>query len=142
MDGSVFSGKTLKEGDTLIARLTLSAAEAVPDAIVTDLLPAGLEVENLGIGDSETLQELVIDGTPLSQRSYGVEIRHEEYRDDRYVAAVKLWGGGETHLYYLVRAVSPGTYTVPPPQVEDMYRPRLFGIGATPIATLEVEAPE
>ncbi len=141
MDGSVFDGSRLTEGDTLIARLTVSAAEQVPDALVTDLLPAGLEVENLALGDTATLEALVIDGTPLSERSYGSEILHEEYRDDRYVAALKLHGG-PAQLYYLVRAVSPGRYVIPPPQVEDMYRPRLSGIGVTPDRMLEVVPPE
>ena len=50
---------------------------------------------------------------------------HEEFRDDRYVAALKLDQGQQAHVFYLVRAVSPGTFRVPPPQVEDMYRPEL-----------------
>lgn len=141
MDGTVFTGGPLKEGDTLIARLLVSSGEAVPDALVTDLLPAGLEVENLALGDTDTLAALVIDGTALSERRYGAEILHEEYRDDRYVAAIKLWPGAQANLYYLVRAVSPGRYSVPPPLVEDMYRPRLYGIGATPEALLEVVSP-
>jgi len=141
MDGTIFDGNTLTEGDTLIARLTVSAGENIPDALVTDLLPAGLEVENLALGDTETLQALVIDGSPLSERRYGTDIRHEEYRDDRYVAALRLTGG-PAHLYYLVRAVSPGRYVIPPPQVEDMYRPRLSAVGVTPDKLLEVVPPK
>jgi uncharacterized protein YfaS (alpha-2-macroglobulin family) len=30
-----------------------------------------------------------------------------------------------------VRAVSPGTFLVPPPQVEDMYRPEVRGVGTS-----------
>ena len=32
----------------------------------------------------------------------------------------------------LVRAVTPGTYRVPPPQVESMYRPNWQAVGETP----------
>ena len=32
-------------------------------------------------------------------------------------------------LCYLVRAVSPGEYAVPPPMLEDMYRPELTAVG-------------
>ena len=141
MDGSLFAGDSLREGETLIARLQVSASENVPDALITDLLPAGLEVENLDLGDSETLQALLIDGTPLSDRRWGADIRHEEYRDDRYVAAIKLWADGQANLYYLVRAVSPGRYAVPMPYIEDMYRPRLYGIGKAEPATLQVLPP-
>ena len=44
-------------------------------------------------------------------------------------------------LFYLVRAVTPGTYTVPPPQLEDMYRPELRAIGKTRPETIKVVQP-
>ncbi|MGH8560689.1 MAG: hypothetical protein ACRES4_01875 [Nevskiales bacterium] len=34
--------------------------------------------------------------------------------------------------------VTPGTFRVPPPFIEDMYRPEIFGIGEAP-ATIEVK---
>ena len=74
-------------------------------------------------------------GRPYS-RSYGPL----EYRDDRYVAALKL-EGGQARLFYLVRAVTPGTYVVPPPQLEDMYRPQLRAVGKTPFDTIKVVPP-
>lgn len=128
-DGTLFTGDTLSEGETLIAKLTIEANEMMPDALVVDLLPAGIEIENLALGDRGALGELVLDGISLSEREYAAEIRHEEFRDDRYVAALKLYGGSPAHLFYLVRAVSPGRFVVPPPSIEDMYRPQLHGIG-------------
>ena len=56
------------------------------------------------------------------------------------MAAVKL-SYDTAKLYYLVRAVTPGTYTVPPPQVEDMYRPELRAVGRTPLETITVVQP-
>ena len=44
-------------------------------------------------------------------------------------------------MFYLVRAVSPGTYIVPPTLVEDMYRPEVRGIGRTVPATVKVVEP-
>ena len=140
-DGTLFEGGTLLEGDTLIAKLTIEAQEALPDALVEDLLPAGIEIENLALGDRGALGELVLDGITLNQREYSAEIRHEEFRDDRYVAAVKLYGGSPAHLFYLVRAVSPGRFVVPPPAIEDMYRPRLRGLGKSVPETLDVKSP-
>ena len=55
-----------------------------------------------------------------------------EFRGDRYVAAVDVNGYDTTHLLYLARAVTPGTYRVPPPQVESMYRPGWKALGAAP----------
>ena len=140
-DGELFKGNELAEGDTLIAKLTIESEEQVPDALVVDLLPAGIEIENLALGDRSALGELVLDGVTLSEREYSADVQHEEFRDDRYVAAVKLWGGSPAHLFYLVRAVSPGKFVVPPPTVEDMYRPDISGIGEANPKTITVVSP-
>lgn len=140
-DGQLFTGSELTEGDTLIAKLTIESEEQVPDALVVDLLPAGIEIENLALGDRGPLTELTLDGIVLNQREYAADVQHEEFRDDRYVAAVKLWGGSPAHLFYIVRAVSPGTFVVPPPTVEDMYRPDISGVGEQAVKAITVVSP-
>ncbi|MGE3867854.1 MAG: hypothetical protein AB7G04_13180, partial [Hyphomonadaceae bacterium] len=45
----------------------------------------------------------------------------QEMRDDRYVASANL--RGQFRYAYIARAVTPGRYTLPAAQVEDMYRP-------------------
>jgi uncharacterized protein YfaS (alpha-2-macroglobulin family) len=60
--------------------------------------------------------------------------RTQEFRDDRYVAALPLEAKARHHLFYMVRVVSTGKFVVPPPYVEDMYRPELNGVGAAPAA--------
>ncbi|ADV27178.1 alpha-2-macroglobulin domain protein [Pseudoxanthomonas suwonensis 11-1] len=139
-DGRRWSGGTLKEGQVLVARLSVEADQPMPDALVTDLLPAGLEAENLNLGDPAQWEGISIDGVSLSERGGEASIRHEEYRDDRYVAAITL-RGGIARLYYLVRAVTPGTYVVPPPQVEDMYQPTLRGTGVARPEQITVTPP-
>jgi alpha-2-macroglobulin len=140
-DGKPWTGDTLKEGDSLIVELTIEARMDMPDAMVTDLLPGGLEVENLNLGGAQQWQGVVVDGISLDQHTGAADIVHEEYRDDRYDAALKLQRGQAAHVFYLVRAVTPGTYTVPPPLVEDMYRPAVRGIGAIPLTSLKVVEP-
>ncbi len=140
-DGKRWTGGTLREGQVLVARLTVETGESMPDALVTDLLPAGLEAENLNLGDAAQWEGVAIDGVQLSSRMEEASLLHEEYRDDRYVAAIALRGGGRARLYYLVRAVTPGTYVVPPPQVEDMYQPLLRGTGAARPAQVTVVPP-
>lgn len=141
-DGSKFSGDTLKEGEGLVVHLKVSATERLADALVIDHLPGGLEIENLNLMDSKQLADLVIEGTNLDEwRSYSANVRFQEYREDRYVAAIALDAAGEVDLYYLVRAVSPGEYLIPASFVEDMYRPELRAIGTTPNIRLKVVAP-
>ena len=140
-DGKPWSGSQLKEGDTLIVELSIEARMNVPDALVTDLLPGGLEVENLNLGGAQSWSGVVIDGIELDQHAAAAQIVHEEYRDDRYAAALNLSRGDKARVFYLVRAVTPGTYTVPPPLVEDMYRPAIRGIGKVEPAKITVVEP-
>jgi uncharacterized protein YfaS (alpha-2-macroglobulin family) len=140
-DGKPWTGDSLKEGDSLIVELTIEARTNMPDALVTDLLPGGLEVENLNLGGAQQWEGVVVDGISLDQHTGAAEIVHEEYRDDRYAAALKLERGNAAHVFYLVRAVTPGTYTVPPPLVEDMYRPAVRGIGAVSLTQMKVIEP-
>ncbi len=140
-DGTPWAGGALAEGDALIVQVNVRASRPMPDALLTDLLPAGLEIENFNLGDGKQWAGVVIDGIELSDRDDAAEVRHEEFRDDRYVAALKLDVGDTARVFYLVRAVTPGTYTVPPSLVEDMYRPELRGVGKVAPATLTVVQP-
>lgn len=140
-EGGPWEGGVLHEGDTLIVGVNIEAARDMPNALLTDLLPAGLEIENFNLGDEKQWAGVVVDGIQIAERKDAAEVVHEEFRDDRYVAALKLTRGDAAHVFYLVRAVTPGTYTVPPPLVEDMYRPELRGVGRSTPATLTVKQP-
>ncbi|SYZ52347.1 alpha-2-macroglobulin family protein [Xanthomonas arboricola pv. juglandis] len=140
-DGKPWTPRALKEGEALIVRVAITANSDMPDALLTDLLPAGLEIENFNLGDAKQWADVVVEGIGISERSSAADVKHEEFRDDRYVAALALSPGSKAQLYYLVRAVTPGTYTVPPSLVEDMYRPELRGVGRATPATITVVQP-
>lgn len=140
-DGKPWTPRALKEGEALIVRVTITANTSMRDALLTDLLPAGLEIENFNLGDAKQWADVVVDGIGISERSSAADVKHEEFRDDRYVAALSLSSGSKAQVFYLVRAVTPGTYTVPPSLVEDMYRPDLRGVGRTNPATITVVQP-
>ena len=141
LDGTAWEPGPLAEGEALIVAVSVTADQDMPDALLTDLLPAGLEIENFNLADSEQWAGVTVDGVDLSERSGAADLRHEEFRDDRYVAALRLSRGQTARVFYLVRAVTPGTYTVPPPMVEDMYRPQLRGVGRAMPATITVVQP-
>jgi uncharacterized protein YfaS (alpha-2-macroglobulin family) len=141
LDGKPWEPAPLKEGDSLIVGLRLEAREAMPDALLVDLLPGGLEIENFNLTDAKQWADVVVDGISITDRAQAADVRHEEFRDDRYVAALNLGKGQTAHVFYLVRAVTPGTFQVPPPLVEDMYMPQVRGIGKSTPATLKVIEP-
>ena len=140
-DGKPWTPRPLREGEALVVRVTLTADRAMPDALLTELLPAGLEVENMNLGDAAAWADVVVDGIRLDERGDAAELLHEEFRDDRYVAALRLDAGRAADVFYLVRAVTPGDYAVPPPLAEDMYRPALRGVGRAQPARLTVVQP-
>lgn len=141
LDGKPWTPAALKEGEALIVGIRIDAKEAMPDALLVDLLPGGLEIENFNLTDAQQWADVVVDGITLSDRSSAADVVHEEFRDDRYVAALKLGKGQNAQVFYLVRAVSPGTFIVPPPQVSDMYKPEQRGIGRSVPATIQVVQP-
>lgn len=125
MDGTVADLDQIRQGDRVVIVLSgqPDGARTYPTVLV-DLLPAGLEIETLlrpedGLGPERR------DGTRRSgpfgwvgRISYA---QVQESRDDRYVASNNL--RGEFLYAYIARAVTPGRYTLPAAQVEDMYRP-------------------
>lgn len=123
LDGSPAQLDQLTSGSLLLVRLQLGASENVRDALVVDLLPAGFELENQNLGQSSVLLAEVSAFKQWQQRMGEAEIAMQSFLDDRYVAAVGVSPGRPVELLYLVRAVTPGQYQLPPVQVQSMYRP-------------------
>ncbi|WP_323887582.1 alpha-2-macroglobulin family protein [Aeromonas veronii] len=128
-DGQPFDPAKVKVGDLVVVRLNVSSESAVPDVLLVEMVPAGFELENPALGNSIKLEDLSIEGKPAWQSEWNDYLKHQEFRDDRYTAALDLSEGSNQQLVYLMRAVTPGRYQVPPTQVEDMYRPELRAVG-------------
>ncbi|MGB5064658.1 MAG: alpha-2-macroglobulin family protein, partial [Candidatus Competibacter sp.] len=123
----------IRQNDLLVAVITGEAAgREQQQALVVDLLPAGLEIENARLAHNASTAEL-----PWLPEL--TETLHTEIRDDRFVAALDLDAGDKRQftLAYLARAVTPGVYRQPAVYVEDMYKPWQFGRGA--MGTMKVE---
>jgi uncharacterized protein YfaS (alpha-2-macroglobulin family) len=131
-EGNFIERSEFKVGELVVAHLMIGAEEWIPDALVADLVPAGFELENQNLKNSVRLDDIQLGGDSLWRLRERATVVHEEYRDDRYVAVVELHEHSDTHLFYLLRAVSPGKFSVPPPFAESMYRPEIRGIGDTP----------
>ncbi|MES2820766.1 MAG: alpha-2-macroglobulin [Pseudomonadota bacterium] len=140
LDGKPLNLNTLVSGDLVLVHLAVQAKQRVPDALVVDLLPAGLELENQNLAQSAaSLEDASEQIKEWRQSLENAGPKHQEYRGDRYVAALDVNASDTAHLLYLARAVTPGTYRIPPPQVESMYRPNWQAVGETP-GTLVIRA--
>jgi uncharacterized protein YfaS (alpha-2-macroglobulin family) len=119
LDGRPADLGAVRQNDTLVVLIEGAAPTKIRHrALIVDLLPGGFEIENARLGDARSTAEMAWLPT-LSQA------RHQEYRDDRFVAALDI--GEENRAFavaYLVRAVTPGSYRLPAVHVEDMYKPQ------------------
>ena len=132
-DGTELDPTELSQNRRFIVVLDGKATDAALHRMaVTDLLPAGWEIES-------PIRRDKAPGFlgPLSKPQM------QEGRDDRYVAAFEITQNGKSYrrwiedeeadkdappsgtfrLAYAVRAITPGSYTLPEAVVEDMYRP-------------------
>jgi len=130
LQGNKISPTELKVGSMMVVVLDVTAKEPVRDALIVDFLPAGLELENQNLSNSSVNLSSIPGVADLLKGDDVSDIKYQEYRDDRYVAAVNL--NYRKRLVYLVRAVTTGDYVIPYPYVESMYRPERFAIGQSP----------
>lgn len=133
-DGKAVVPGAVKQGDLILVRLSGEVASSSAEwrklqALVVDLLPAGLEIEAVNV--SKQLFD-VPDSVPAQNNN----LLFVKGRDDRYVAALELSAGSKFNLLYLARAVTIGSYVFPAPYVENIYRPGQFARGA--VSRLEV----
>ena len=131
IDGNVIDPSSLTVGDLVLVALDVETEKRMPDLMVIDLLPAGLELENQNLSNSASLDDVTIEGRSISDQMRNTDLVHQEYRDDRFVAAIDIGWNKKASVFYLARAVTPGTYKVPAPYAEDMYNPELHAIGNT-----------
>jgi uncharacterized protein YfaS (alpha-2-macroglobulin family) len=134
LDGTQVQPNQVRQNDRLVTVIKVTETEAKQARVLlVDRLPAGFEIDNPSLVDSDTV-------SALSWLTKDVEPAHTEYRDDRLVAAFDREPSqpASFSIAYTVRAVSPGRYVHPPAQIEDMYRPERFG--RTGYGSVEVTA--
>ena len=120
LDGSPADLTKVRQNDVLVVLVggELQAAHQ-RRALLVDLLPGGFEIENTRLNDARQTSELSWIAE-LTQPAYA------EFLDDRYIAALDLNGDYDNRTFtvgYMVRAVTPGSFVLPAPSVEDMYAP-------------------
>lgn len=121
-----------KQNERYVVVLKIVQDKPIPtQLLVTDLLPAGLEIDNPSLVASADLANFDWIGD--------TQAAHLEFRNDRFVAALdsSRQDGGDMVLAYVVRAVTPGVYDHPAATVEDMYRPQRYA--RTAVGRMEVK---
>ncbi len=107
------------QGDMVIVRLTVdTGGRSLDNLVLTDLLPAGLEIENARLATAQVVPW-------IDEKSAWCV--HRDARDDRLL----LFSGavtGRAVFYYAARAVTPGRFVVPAVMAEAMYDPAIRSV--------------
>lgn len=110
--GKPITGNLFHQNDLIVVKLTLENTERtnVNHVVITDILPAGFEIENPRIGAVPELGWIKDKADP----------EHTDVRDDRINIFTSIDHTGK-NFYYLVRAVSLGKFNMGPVSADAMY---------------------
>lgn len=110
--GNIISDKHFKQNDLVVVKVTLSSLNNsyIDNVAITDMLPAGFEIENPRLNDMPNMNWVKDKYFP----------QYYDFRDDR-VNMYTTAGYNVRNYYYLVRAVSPGTFKLGPIGADAMY---------------------
>jgi len=110
--GREIYGNTFKQNDLIIIGITVEKAYSgrIDNVVITDLLPAGFEIENPRTKEIPGMDWIKDGSTPTAL----------DVRDDRIHFFADLEYNKQTY-YYAVRAVSPGIYKMGPVCADAMY---------------------
>ena len=113
-DGKPLDISKLRSGQLVRAELTLICPQAIRSVVIDDLLPAGLE--------GEGAQLFVSAATDPDHEKYSsFQTSHVDCRDDRVTVFCSIAAPGDYRGLYSARAVTCGTFVVPPTNAECMY---------------------
>jgi len=128
MSGSVADLANLHQNDRVIIELSGQMTSNYARQMgVIDLLPAGLEIDQVLTGD---------EGKPYNLNDELTDTSMADKRDDRFVAAFSIGSAYHSdedkkkpeplpsfHIAYVARAVTEGTFVMPAGEAVDMYAP-------------------
>lgn len=101
-------------GDLVVCQIEVTTGlRSVENLAISDLIPAGFEIENPRLGESTSLTWI--------KPNFGVD--HLDVRDDRVLLFGSMAASSTNSFYYMARAVNAGKFRVGPIGAEAMYDP-------------------
>jgi alpha-2-macroglobulin len=126
LDESEKPDTSYRPGSVYIVTITVITPENRYFVAVDDPLPAGFEPVNLSFA-TESIEMAMNLPRLDTYRSWRSGFNHTEQYDDRILLFADILEGGVHTYSYLARAMSLGTFTMPPTYVEQMYEQDVFG---------------
>lgn len=109
------SVQDLRQGQLVVCKIAVSGeGRSVENIVITDILPAGCEIENTRLRASTDLDWPVANPLP---------VEYMDVRDDRVILFTALDGTTTREFVYLMRVVNQGSFVLPALAAEAMYDP-------------------
>jgi len=110
--GRMITGNSFSQNDLVIVQVSIERAFStdVENIVITDIIPAGFEIENPRTKEIPGMDWIKDAGVPTAL----------DVRDDRIHLFVDLNNNRQVY-YYAIRAVSKGNYKIGPVSAEAMY---------------------
>jgi hypothetical protein len=127
----------IKAGARVRVRLTMVAESERSHVMLSDPLPAGLEILNPELAATAAVPVDDRDAS-LSADSWwwGNWYSQVNMRDQRAEVYAQWVNGGTFTYSYVARATTPGVFVAPPTKAEEMYAPETFGRAASDIVSV------
>jgi alpha-2-macroglobulin len=110
--GNLIPSNGVKQNSLVIVKLSIqSDVDELENVAITDLLPAGFEIENPRLTENTQYKFINSNDTPV----------YVDIRDDRINYYVNFTGDRRQTFYYLMRAVTQGEFVYAPVVAEAMY---------------------
>lgn len=112
-NGKAIAGNQFRQNDLVVVQITLENTYSTPvdNVVITDMLPAGFEIEN-----PRTREIPGMDWVKDASNPTALDVR-----DDRINLFVDVRNNTKQVYYYAVRAISPGIFRMGPVAAEAMY---------------------
>jgi uncharacterized protein YfaS (alpha-2-macroglobulin family) len=112
--GVQITDNTFEQGDLVVVKISLTTGvRGVDNLAISDLIPAGFEIENPRLSSSTSLNWVKND----------LYTQYMDIRDDRLNLYANMPGGTERTLHYMCRVVNAGHFRLAPIEAEAMYSP-------------------
>jgi len=116
IDGHRVAPEDFRQGKLYVVEISAKALDkTIENVILDDMLPAGLEIENPRLESRADI--------PWLKKKGDYTYDYMDIRDDRMLLYVNLPARSERNFYYGLRAVTRGSFTLPPVSAECMYDP-------------------